>query len=404
MFWCVLFQIIPFALIMAYSFETMDYLGTPIWLKVLTYLAAVLSPYYTKYMVTVLRDNLYSYGVMLITIEIIYMIIKKWDYFKDRKHRTLLFVSICLIILFRKNGIYLVIPIVCCLIGYFIWLKRNIFGSPKCLYKGIRTLLFPVVVAITISAIINVHWGVKAGSIREALSLPFQQTARYIVEYGDEVTDGEKEVISKVLDYDSVTSNYDPLISDPVKDTFNENATIKDLENYFIIWARQFMKHPSVYIQASFNQNYLLWYPFEINDGFIVNVYTGSEGELGEMLLELTGIHTVKALEKIHYILNELYELMFSVPVISILSNIAFYNLVLLGILVFSIAQKKYFWLLASLPVWVSNIIIILAPCIKNHARYGLPIVYSAPILIALYIYSCGNSECISRNKWIENG
>lgn len=74
------------------------------------------------------------------------------------------------------------------------------------------------------------HYQIEPGSIREALSLPFQQTARYALEYGNEITEEEAAVISNILDYEHLAENYNPRISDPVKRTFNKNATREELK------------------------------------------------------------------------------------------------------------------------------------------------------------------------------
>lgn len=197
------------------------------------------------------------------------------------------------------------------------------------------------------------------------------------------MTEEEKKAISKILDYEIIEESYNPLLSDPVKDTFNEEATRGDLKNYFIVWMKQFIKHPFICIEATLNQNYLLWYPFENNEMLYINVFDGSTEETKQ----LVDIHVISNLEKLQNLFKELDYLIFFMPVIGLLSNLSFYNLVLFFILMFSVYKKYYIWLFASLPVWISDIIIVFAPCIKNHSRYGLPIIYSAPVLIAFYIY-----------------
>ena len=59
--------------------------------------------------------------------------------------------------------------------------------------------------------------GFKKGSEREMLSIPFQQTARYVAYAGDDVTGYEREVIGSVLDYDTLAESYSYACSDPVK-------------------------------------------------------------------------------------------------------------------------------------------------------------------------------------------
>ena len=68
---------------------------------------------------------------------------------------------------------------------------------------------------------------------QEALSVCFQQTARYIKYHGDEVTESEKEAIDKVLKYEVIGELYDPNLSDSVKKTFKTESTSEDLKNYF---------------------------------------------------------------------------------------------------------------------------------------------------------------------------
>ena len=61
------------------------------------------------------------------------------------------------------------------------------------------------------------------------LSIPFQQTARYLVTYPDDVTPEEMEAISRVIDVEHAKANYDPRLSDAVKDTTNPEMTGEDL-------------------------------------------------------------------------------------------------------------------------------------------------------------------------------
>ena len=45
---------------------------------------------------------------------------------------------------------------------------------------------------------------INEGSIKEALSIPFMQTARYVVAYDSEVTEEERNAINNVLEYDTL--------------------------------------------------------------------------------------------------------------------------------------------------------------------------------------------------------
>ena len=60
----------------------------------------------------------------------------------------------------------------------------------------------------------------------EALSVPMQQTARYIRDYGNEVTDDERTAIEKALDYDAIAQSYMPELSDGVKQYYKNPARV----------------------------------------------------------------------------------------------------------------------------------------------------------------------------------
>ena len=52
----------------------MKKLQTPRWLIVTTWLIAVISPIYTTYIETILKDVIYSYMFLLFMIELVYII------------------------------------------------------------------------------------------------------------------------------------------------------------------------------------------------------------------------------------------------------------------------------------------------------------------------------------------
>lgn len=147
--------------------------------------------------------------------------------------------------------------------------RKSERDSKRCiriLYSAAAALLIPVLLAEVFSASLMSWFNVEPGSIREALALPMQQTARYVKEFGDEVTEEERAAISAVLDYEHLAEKYDPRISDPVKELFKYNPTTEELRDYLSVWLKQFIKHPFVYFKATVNQNYYLLYPYILNN------------------------------------------------------------------------------------------------------------------------------------------
>lgn len=109
---------------------------------------------------------------------------------------------------------------------------------------------------------------IQPGSQRVLYSIPFQQTARYLSVYPEDVTKEEREAIDGVLAYDKLAELYDPNISDPVKATFDttlsEEEMSRNLKKYFGAWFSMFKRHPGVYLEATLHGSYGYYYPFQL--------------------------------------------------------------------------------------------------------------------------------------------
>lgn len=119
--------------------------------------------------------------------------------------------------------------------------------------------LIPVVLILGYQRVLLPACGVEDNGPKEALSIPFQQTARYVRDYGAEVTAEEAEIIGKVLDYENLAELYDPITSDPVKYTYHAETT-GELLDYFRVWAIQLVKHPANAVEATMNNAYGWFY------------------------------------------------------------------------------------------------------------------------------------------------
>ena len=130
------------------------------------------------------------------------------------------------------------------------------------LYTGFTKVLMPA-------------FDITPGSRREVLSVPFQQTARFVQKHDGAhagitdgtgtadglVTDEERAAIDAVLGYSDLAARYDPDKSDAVKNKFNERATAGQLAAYFKVWAQMFVRDPESYLSAAINNYYGYFYP-----------------------------------------------------------------------------------------------------------------------------------------------
>ena len=384
----VLCQSVTAASILAYSLSLMEKWISPRWLRLIAFFVIVLVPYYTDYAVVAIKDTLYSVFFLLFVTEIICMLENQSGYFSDRKHLILLSFSIMGTFLFRHNGKYILYPTILALMAYFIFTAYKY--KKKDFRKVIVLFLAPVLIANLILAAMITHYNIHKSSIGigNALSFPLQQTARYVKEFGDEVTEEEAEAIRAVADYDNMAQKYNPRVADPIKNFYRGRGK-RALLRYIKVWIKMFLKHPKVYIKATMNQNYYLLYPFTENDMDYDVVYTETIHEIIPWIERVNGklgIHEVEALQNSKNIVRGLYKTAFSLPVLGMLSHQAPYCILLLFLTVFALYKKLWCLIIALLPLWLSLAIVILAPVIQGHPRYAFPIVYTMPIIAAYYV------------------
>lgn len=387
LFLYIFIQTVMFAFIFTYMLDTMRKLSAPVWLRALSFITAITSPYYTQYLGTIVKDTIYSYCILLFVIEVVYMLILKNTFWLSKRHLLLLTLSIIGSILFRNNGKYVIYPmIVLIILMLIVQNKGNTHGQRRrVLVTAIAVFVISVGISSGTQKFMTNYYQIEAGSIREALSLPFQQTARYVKEHGDEVTQDEKTAIQAVLGYKTLAENYDPRISDPVKRTYKEKATTQDLIRYLQVWFQQGLKHPVTYIEATMNQNYYLLYPLIAND----TIYdaTEPENDFVKPFAQQLGIHEIPAIQKLDENRTVFNKMLFTLPVLGLLSNIAFYNLILIYLCYLSVKRRLASMVLILMPLLLSDAIIVLAPVIMGHPRYAFPIVYSIPIAVAGLLY-----------------
>ncbi|MBQ9156203.1 MAG: hypothetical protein IJ137_05435 [Eubacterium sp.] len=386
LYFSVLLQMIIFAAVLAYLFLLFNELKTPRWLRLISFIIAAISPYYTSYIGVITKDNIYSYGILLFTLELVYISLMKEDYWRSPGHYILYVLSVLLSILFRNNGVYVIYPVTVVLLIIMMFAVARKRISRTQFSRIILGLLLPILLANGIQGGLNHYYHIKPTSIKDALSFPFQQTARYAKEYGDQTPEEEKETIDKVLNYDLLARKYNPRISDPVKAIYRPDASSSDLMEYIKVWLRQGIRHPMVYFKATMNQNYYLLSPLVANDTmYDQTVYQGRKK--ARVLSERYHIHDVAVIQRIDVLRTIVNKTILSLPVTGILFSLAFCNILLLYLLLLAIKHKLGKFILLSLPALLSDAIIVLAPVIKGHPRYGFPIIYTIPLLISWYIY-----------------
>ncbi len=368
---CIVEAII-LAVIFSFAIKCLVDLQAKYWSIIIAILFFGFSPFITGYVGTVIKDVYFvAMCVLYITTLIVYAADR--ELFWSKCYYSILFVLATVgMVLFRNNGLYMCAPTVLVLIVYELKKRDNKF------IQHVVVIALSCILAITASKTLDYIYQPEKGSIAEALSIPIQQTSRYVKIYGNEVTEKEKKIINKVLPYDQLGELYNPYISDPVKTYFNRSATGDDLKQYLNVWWRQFLKHPTCYVKATVQQSIVLIYPGYNNYAYYLNSNADNYNYQKEQYFTTPRKIALLQQKYFKYLVG-----CHSVPIISLLNNMALYIMGMFCLLIFSWKKHNYNSMFFFIPLILSVLIIVAAPCIRWHVRYAFPVIYTFPLILA---------------------
>lgn len=221
------------------------------WLAVAALCYYAVFPVIAMFAMCTTKDVIFSVLLQLAIIFMYEMCRDMQQFYADKWRLCCFIITTVLMCLFRKNGIYIVVGIVPFVILFFKkYAKRCL-----CLFGGI------IVIYLLISK--SLFWILEAeeGSIEEAFSVPIQQIARVYNEYGENAFT-EEEI---ALIYDGISPaalmNYNPLISDDIKNIFDFDVVLEQEGDYLKLWIRKGLQYPTEYIRAFLDNTYQAWYP-----------------------------------------------------------------------------------------------------------------------------------------------
>ena len=267
--------------------------------------------------------------------------------------------------LLRNNGVYELLPFMILLI--------------LCIPREIRKRMICAVFAVVLvySAVVRGLYpalGFKNGSEAEMLSIPFQQTARYVAYAEDEVTEYEREVIGDVLEYDTLAEDYQYHWSDPVKNKYHGDS--EALKKYFPVWFSMGLKHPTIYIDALVGLNYGYIAPLETT---YVEPSISFSGD-GTEETEIPGV-TRTANEIPAVLMNIIWLATTKVPVLELFSAAGMYTWLTLICAVMLWIKKKAAAMVPLIP-GIMNILVCIAAPLSSSIRYCLPTVAMMPVIL----------------------
>lgn len=373
LFFYSIIQISVLASVLAFSIYYMQKMGFKTKYLIGVLLIYALVPMFPLYAMSGVKDVLFGAFISLYFIFLHNLVKTKCEGYKWWNYLFIIILLI-LICLFRNNGIHVLI----------LSLPFTLIIARK-KWKQLLTVMVCVFGFYGVfDKVILPYYKITPGSIREVLSVPFQQTARLAKYHSDEFTEEEIATIDKILGYDDLAERYDPELADPVKNEFNKYATDEDLKKYFKVWFNGLIKHPGTYIEATMNNVYGFFCPEKTK----WYVYYNFDNRITENGFD----YHYNSLETSRNILSE-YAVAFPyIPGIGLISNIGFNVWIIFTLFAYAIYKKLYKNILVLAPALILILVCVVGPA-NTYFRYALPFIFAMPFIIGVFLEKRENND-----------
>lgn len=365
-------QVIVNALVFGYALSFLNKIEAPIGIRVVVFLFFGLFPFWTINSITYIKDTLYYLVLLFIFLYTYY----HFEFLKDYQIKTFIILTLLYFVLYllRNTGLYVGVLSLLVLFVINIKSKKRCRGFLLVLvllvlfHEGYHKIFLPKVEA-------------KEASPREMLSVPLQQTGRYLKYYYAELTDKEEKNLKKLFkgDLEEIGKDYNPNRSDEVKSKTKDYPKSKDLKSYFQAWFSMFLKHPLVYVDATLNNVYAYFYSEHknfVDEEIGFYIITNKNPDLD--------IHFNK-LENGRLMLEDIATSICNTPIIGLLYSCYIYTWALFTLTFYILYKKKYKLLGYLMPIYVTFLLCLISP-VNGHMRYFEPIVVMLPFAYAILL------------------
>lgn len=282
----------------------------------------------------------------------------------------------------RNNGVYIALPSLLALAALY-GLGRT-FPRRAGRRRARTALGIAVACAAAYLLAMNVAWpalGVNTKENKEMLSVPFQQTARVLLEHPDDVTDAERDAIAAVLPYDELADLYLPDLADPVKESLKDesgNLEGEARDAYFRAWLSMGLRHPATYLRATLTNTYAYFYPWAIV-GPDVDRPLWYVWMQGEPINKTFKVHNLMP-DEVRRPVTKFFDAQLDIPVLSAIYSPALYVWAFLILVAYATHRGNRRALVLAVPMAMLLITVLAGP-LNGQLRYTLPIACALPLL-----------------------
>ena len=320
----------------------------------------VFSPIYSNIVTTAIKDVFFISAVIWYVLLAVSYYEDEKVFLADKKKLFMICLAAFLACMCRNNGSILVFVngVVMCVHGME---KSSVKGLAK---KAVVFIILPLGIYTAFSSGIKAAVNAESDGLKEMLSIPMQQTALYMTEYEDELTEEEIGSVNALFgNYKDMIESYDPTISDPVKQYYDTNADGRVVAGYLKSWAKMFFKHPGTYFESFFLSVYG-WFDPETD--------TSVRYEGDSEFFTRTGLF-----EGADEILIFAYRYIDRISFFGMLQSPGLWT----WIMFLLIRRRKGSSHLYAVQL-ISLLICMAGPCFMKHARYAFPIMFTIPFMM----------------------
>ncbi|MBQ4275640.1 MAG: hypothetical protein II717_03825 [Lachnospiraceae bacterium] len=372
-------QTIVAIVVFNYLFLTLRKMRLPIAVGFIILAFYTFWPLFGGYSQWVEKDYLFALFMLWDTVIIADII---YDKKVSTKNIILLLIVSVLCTFLRNNGVHAILPALVCLIFTVKKIDRikviSIAAAVLLIFECATRIVYPAL-------------DINKTSISETIGFMFQQTARYVNTYPNEVTEEEKAVLIQNFQSYDTFNNYDPTINDPVKIYYNHSTP----KEYFTTWFKMFLKHPFIYVDSYLNGSFGYLAPVKTDTGaYIMTQYP-------TYMEETMGLHHTVSRESQEKLIKRLNGSS-DIPILRLLNMPGLYTWLLIGALFVALASSKKKAAIPFIPGLITIAVCTVSP-LACAMRYAFGYVICVPFLIAwIFVSPKDKQNVLEINKIID--
>lgn len=366
-------QLIIFSLIWGYSLSVIKkHYKINNKVLIIASILFALFPLNFNFAITLLKDILYSAFILLLTVSIIDLVHDK-DFFTKIHKVIIMFLACLFIMLFRHNGIYVILALSLILIIVYrkkLMIYLIMLGSISC-YLLLTTVGFEVL-------------DVEKGNVANKYGPVSHVVARILNEDSITLTNKEKDELSKYVDVTKLKESYDPYNMDYSINSQNIEYIKGHGSDYLKFGLSLFKKYPWQLFKHYIYLDSYLYSPIPFKGSYVIGMFTQNDLYL---------------YEDIYPQLNENSKLPHLLPIIRNSENFIqshglgvvflrpaiYMYFTIITFIIMSIKSKKYKYLLIMCPMLLNTLFLAVALPIAM-VRYAYPtlLVFDLTFIIAV--------------------